>query len=70
MSRIVCPCRIFRHWVFTDAVGKVSEVKGPGAVGATPILKVRRHRSQGTPFPKNSTDVYTSTSRLDCGPLP
>ena len=27
-----------RHWVFTDANGVVSEVKGPGARGATPIL--------------------------------
>ena len=27
-----------RHWVFTDADGKVNEVKGPGAVGETPVL--------------------------------
>ena len=27
-----------RHWVFTDANGKVDEVKGPGARGSTPIL--------------------------------
>jgi ApaG protein len=28
-----------RHWVFTDAEGKVTEVKGPGAVGVTPQLE-------------------------------
>jgi ApaG protein len=28
-----------RHWVFGDASGKTSEVKGPGAVGETPVLK-------------------------------
>jgi ApaG protein len=27
-----------RHWVITDANGKVEEVKGPGVVGATPTL--------------------------------
>lgn len=28
-----------RHWVFGDAAGRTSEVKGPGAVGKTPILQ-------------------------------
>ena len=28
-----------RHWVFTDAAGKVSEMKGPGARGVTPVLR-------------------------------
>jgi ApaG protein len=27
-----------RHWIFIDANGAVQEIKGPGAVGATPIL--------------------------------
>jgi ApaG protein len=27
-----------RHWVITDADGKVSEVKGPGVVGEQPLL--------------------------------
>ncbi|HRI06885.1 MAG TPA: Co2+/Mg2+ efflux protein ApaG [Nannocystaceae bacterium] len=27
-----------RHWVITDANGKVEEVRGPGVVGAQPVL--------------------------------
>lgn len=27
-----------RHWVITDANGKVEEVKGPGVVGEQPVL--------------------------------
>lgn len=28
-----------RHWVITDARGHVENVRGPGVVGATPVLK-------------------------------
>ena len=28
-----------RHWIFTDATGKVTEMKGPGARGVTPVLR-------------------------------
>jgi ApaG protein len=28
-----------RHWVITDATGKVEEVKGPGVVGEQPVLE-------------------------------
>lgn len=28
-----------RHWVITDAEGKVEEVRGPGVVGAQPMLR-------------------------------
>jgi ApaG protein len=28
-----------RHWVITDANGEVEEVRGPGVVGAQPVLK-------------------------------
>ncbi|MDX1579859.1 MAG: Co2+/Mg2+ efflux protein ApaG [Gemmatimonadota bacterium] len=28
-----------RHWIITDATGKVDEVKGPGVVGQTPALE-------------------------------
>lgn len=28
-----------RHWIITDAKGKVDEVKGPGVVGQTPALE-------------------------------
>jgi len=27
-----------RHWIITDALGEVQEVKGPGVVGEQPIL--------------------------------
>ncbi len=27
-----------RHWIITDAEGRVKEVRGPGVVGAQPIL--------------------------------
>ncbi|HVL67753.1 MAG TPA: Co2+/Mg2+ efflux protein ApaG [Vicinamibacterales bacterium] len=28
-----------RHWIITDAEGRVEEVRGPGVVGKQPILK-------------------------------
>lgn len=28
-----------RHWVITDALGKIDEVRGPGIVGETPRLE-------------------------------
>jgi ApaG protein len=28
-----------RHWRITDAMGRVQEVRGPGVVGETPVLK-------------------------------
>lgn len=30
---------ISRHWIITDANGKVEEVKGPGVVGHQPVLR-------------------------------
>ncbi len=27
-----------RHWIITDAMGRVEEVRGPGVVGNTPVL--------------------------------
>lgn len=42
-----------RHWIFTDSTGKVSEMKGPGARGVTPVLR-----------PGDSWQ-YESGSRLD-----
>jgi ApaG protein len=35
------PCQLLtRHWIITDALGNVEEVKGPGVVGETPKLDV------------------------------
>jgi ApaG protein len=28
-----------RHWIITDAFGRVEEVRGPGVVGQRPVLK-------------------------------
>ncbi len=28
-----------RHWIITDATGKVEEVRGPGVVGQTPVIE-------------------------------
>ena len=30
---------ISRHWIITDAMGKVEEVRGPGVVGEQPVLE-------------------------------
>jgi ApaG protein len=30
---------VSRHWIITDAVEHVEEVRGPGVVGAQPILE-------------------------------
>lgn len=32
-----------RHWIITDGVGKVEEVRGPGVVGQTPLLRPGEH---------------------------
>ena len=32
---------ISRHWLITDANGKVEEVRGPGVVGEQPVLDTR-----------------------------
>jgi ApaG protein len=30
---------VSRHWIITDALGEVKEVKGPGVVGKKPVLE-------------------------------
>jgi ApaG protein len=32
-----------RHWIITDGMGKVEEVRGPGVVGHQPLLKPGEH---------------------------
>jgi ApaG protein len=32
-----------RHWIITDATGKVEEVRGPGVVGQEPFLRPGEH---------------------------
>lgn len=44
---------ISRHWVITDADGHVEEVRGPGVVGAQPVLRPgeRFQYSSACPLP-------------------
>jgi ApaG protein len=44
---------VSRHWVITDASGRVEEVRGPGVVGEQPILKKGEHfqYTSGCPLP-------------------
>ena len=32
-----------RHWVITDGVGKIEEVRGPGVIGQQPVLRPGEH---------------------------
>jgi ApaG protein len=45
-----------RHWIITDAIGRVQEVKGPGVVGEQPVLKPGDgyEYTSGTPLPTPS----------------
>jgi ApaG protein len=45
-----------RHWVITDALGRVQEVRGAGVVGEQPVLKPGQsfEYTSGTPLPTSS----------------
>lgn len=47
---------ISRHWVITDAFGRVEEVQGPGVIGAQPTLKPGEgfRYASGCPLPTSS----------------
>jgi len=36
---------ISRHWIITDANGKIEEVQGPGVIGEQPVLKPGQQHS-------------------------
>ncbi len=42
-----------RHWLITDATGRVEEVRGPGVVGEQPVLQPGQvyHYTSGCPLP-------------------
>jgi len=42
-----------RHWIITDATGRVEEVKGPGVVGRQPVLEPGQsfEYTSGCPLP-------------------
>ena len=60
-----------RHWVITDATGKVEEVRGPGVVGEQPVLEPGQSFEYtsgcplGTPFGsmRGSYDLVTATGK-------
>ncbi|MCC7049286.1 MAG: Co2+/Mg2+ efflux protein ApaG [Alphaproteobacteria bacterium] len=45
-----------RHWVITDAMGRIQEVRGAGVVGEQPVLKPGQsfEYTSGTPLPTPS----------------
>ncbi len=45
-----------RHWIITDAIGRIQEVKGPGVVGEQPLLRPGDgyEYTSGTPLPTPS----------------
>jgi ApaG protein len=47
---------IARHWQITDEVGRRQEVRGPGVVGAQPVLEPGQHfeYTSGCPLPTAS----------------
>jgi ApaG protein len=56
-----------RHWIITDALGRVEEVKGPGVVGERPILGpgMRHGYTSGCPLTTPSGSMagsYVMTS--------
>ncbi|CAA7623337.1 Co2+/Mg2+ efflux protein ApaG [Magnetospirillum sp. SS-4] len=52
-----CTVRLMRrHWIITDAIGRVQEVRGPGVVGEQPVLNPGDgyEYTSGTPLPTPS----------------
>jgi ApaG protein len=57
---------VSRHWIITDALGRVEEVAGPGVVGEQPILKpgeIHAYAS-GCPLPTSSGSMVGSYRML------
>ena len=54
-----------RHWRITDALGRVQEVKGPGVIGKTPMLRPGEsfEYSSGTPL-STSSGIMSGTYQM------
>lgn len=54
-----------RHWIITDALGRVQEVRGAGVVGEEPVLPPGAHfeYTSGVPLP-TSTGIMGGRYRL------
>jgi ApaG protein len=56
-----------RHWIITDGIGHVQEVKGPGVVGEQPVLRPGDgyEYTSGTPLPTPSGIMHGSYEMED-----
>lgn len=56
-----------RHWIITDGIGHVQEVKGPGVVGEQPVLAPGDgyEYTSGTPLPTPSGIMHGSYEMED-----
>jgi ApaG protein len=54
-----------RHWKITDGMGNLKEVKGPGVVGKTPVLRPGEsfEYSSGTPL-STSSGIMSGTYQM------
>jgi len=56
---------ISRHWVATDAMGKVDEISGPGVVGEQPVLGPGESFQYTSGWPlKTATGVLRGTYQM------
>jgi ApaG protein len=55
-----------RHWIITDALGRVQEVRGAGVVGEQPVLPPGQsfEYTSGTPLP-TSSGIMVGTYQME-----
>jgi ApaG protein len=53
---------VSRHWIITDANGRVEEVRGPGVIGEQPVLAPGEHfrYTSGCPLPTSMGTMHGS----------
>jgi ApaG protein len=58
-----------RHWIITDATGRVEEVRGPGVVGEQPVLRPgeRFTYTSGCPLPTPSGTMVGTYDMVAAG---
>ncbi|MBS7542322.1 Co2+/Mg2+ efflux protein ApaG [Ancylobacter oerskovii] len=58
-----------RHWIITDALGRVQEVRGAGVVGEQPVLPPGAHfeYTSGVPLPTSTGSMEGSYGLVDEG---
>lgn len=56
---------VARHWIITDAMNRIEEVRGEGVIGEQPVLKAREayRYSSGCPL-KTSTGAMRGTYQM------